>query len=382
MRGEGIGMTLKGQWIARYSGTNTGTSVLDLDEFENHFAGVGVAWDDNPAVPSSMVKVTTSSKSGTQHLKDVPVVAVDFNGNHLLPEALQQLRKATDVVMPSTVNIDLQLQGDSLSIGWKSSIGTSGAGVATASKTRAGMPSDLVPTAIRGWDGFKRRVKALEQKRYIFRGQEDHRWRLRTSFHRTGRADLTRYLAEDIQDLAKMFSALTQHAFNLSDPLHYASFINLAQHHGYPTPMLDWTWSPYVAAFFAFRSARANKGSKRKARIYKFDSIEWNKLYRASKIAPERPNVTMINALAFGNSRAIPQQSVSLISNVDDIESHISLVEGEQNKGYLEVFDLPASDRDIVMRELALMGTTAGALFPGLDGACESLRERNFLRQI
>jgi hypothetical protein len=243
-------MTLKGQWIARYTGSNTGTAVLDLDEYDRHFAGTGVAWDDNRALPSSMVKVVTPTKSAEHHLKDVPVVALDYNGNRLPPEALQQLQKTTGVVMPTTVDIDLQLNSDSLSMGWKSSIGTSGAGVATASKTRANLPSDIVPTAIKGWDGFKRKVNALEQKRYIFRGQEDNVWRLRSSFHRTGRADLDRYLVEDIQDLQKMFSALTQHTFNLSDPLHYAAFINLAQHHGYPTPMLDWTWSPYVAAFF------------------------------------------------------------------------------------------------------------------------------------
>lgn len=47
-------------------------------------------------------------------------------------------------------------------------------------------------------------------------------------------------------------------------------------------------------------------------------------------------------------------------------------------KKYLEAFDLAASDRDYIMKELALMGVTAGALFPGLDGACESLKERNF----
>jgi hypothetical protein len=88
--------------------------------------------------------------------------------------------------------------------------------------------------------------------------------------------------------------------------------------------------------------------------------------------------VTIINALAFGNARAIPQQSLSLTSNVDDIENHIALVEGERGERYLEVFDLPASDRNFIMKELALMGITAGALFPGLDGACESLRERNF----
>jgi hypothetical protein len=30
------------------------------------------------------------------------------------------------------------------------------------------------------------------------------------------------------------------------------------------------------------------------------------------------------------------------------------------------------------MKELALIGITAGSLFPGLDGACEELGERLF----
>jgi hypothetical protein len=31
-----------------------------------------------------------------------------------------------------------------------------------------------------------------------------------------------------------------------------------------------------------------------------------------------------------------------------------------------------------VMRELDLMGINAGSLFPGLDGACQQLKERFF----
>jgi hypothetical protein len=46
---------------------------------------------------------------------------------------------------------------------------------------------------------------------------------------------------------------------------------------------------------------------------------------------------------------------------------------------YLHIIDLPVNERQHVMQELSLMGITAGSLFPGLDGACEELRERFFL---
>jgi hypothetical protein len=48
------------------------------------------------------------------------------------------------------------------------------------------------------------------------------------------------------------------------------------------------------------------------------------------------------------------------------------------DKHYLAALDLPVTDRRKVVGELAYMGITAGSLFPGLDGTCEELRERNF----
>jgi hypothetical protein len=43
---------------------------------------------------------------------------------------------------------------------------------------------------------------------------------------------------------------------------------------------------------------------------------------------------------------------------------------GNAKSDFVEVED--------VMQDLALMGITAGALFPGLDGACLQLKERFF----
>ena len=73
----------------------------------------------------------------------------------------------------------------------------------------------------------------------------------------------------------------------------------------------------------------------------------------------------------------IPQQAASTVANVDDIESYIRSKEVNE-KQYLSAIDLPVRDREQVVRELGYMGITAGSLFPGLDGACEELRERQF----
>ena len=62
---------------------------------------------------------------------------------------------------------------------------------------------------------------------------------------------------------------------------------------------------------------------------------------------------------------------------MDDIESYIRYLE-TPDRQFLRIIDLPVNERPIIMRELSVMGITAGSLFPGLDGACEELRERLF----
>jgi hypothetical protein len=49
---------------------------------------------------------------------------------------------------------------------------------------------------------------------------------------------------------------------------------------------------------------------------------------------------------------------------------------------YLKAIDIPWRERSKVMRELRYMGITAGAMFPGLDGICEELKELNFDTEV
>jgi len=374
-------MGLSGQWVSRYAGSNSGTIVIDIDDMGDRYRGVACVWDDNSQFPSSLVRFITESKSNKHKLNNVRVVPMDTFGNIILPEAIEQATRTSGFRFPDVAEIEIDLKGASLSVTWNTSVQTNGATSASAPKTRGDAPSDLKRLPISSWDGFKQHVDRMPPKRFVFRGQENNKWRLRTSFHRTGRANLERFLVDDVKDLQRAFSAVTAFPFNLTDGTHYGAFLNLAQHHGYPTPMLDWTWSPYVAAFFAFRNIRlrAKGDGGRKVRIYKLNAHDWNlQLPRFDKVFPVQPHVSLLEPLAIGNVRAVPQQAISTITNVDDIESHIQMIEGNANKTFLEVIDLPVTARPRVMQDLALMGITAGSLFPGLDGACESLRERNF----
>ena len=140
-------MSLKGQWIGKYSGTNTGMGVIDLDEFDDHFSGTALAWDDNPTLSNSFVRIRTSSKSTTQHLTKLPLIPIDAVGNIVSPENVNRL-KLNNILMPATVDIDLRLHEDVLSIQWSSSIGTAGGATANATKTRGALPSELVTTRV------------------------------------------------------------------------------------------------------------------------------------------------------------------------------------------------------------------------------------------
>jgi hypothetical protein len=371
-------MSLGGQWIGKYQGTNQGTLVADFDEIDDHFEVIACAWDDNRALPSAVVSFSTPSRSTTQHLESLPLTPIAATGKALSGAELAALG-GRGIVIPQIATMDFLLTNTGeLWINWTTAIG--GNCSATVTRSKAASNSTLQPLEIETWREFKEYVSSLERNRFIYRGQSDSKWRLRSLFHRTGRANLQKFERIDVNLLHKHLSSLTKNRFELKDPTQNLAFLNLVQHHGYPTPLLDWTRSPYVGAFFAYRTVDVkNTSPDAKVRIFKLNGPEWNKINTtAIGLSPVPPSVVIMDALPLDNPRAIPQQALCAFTSVDDVESHIKNEELINRKKILEVIDLPVSARREVLNDLVLMGITAGALFPGIDGACEALREQNF----
>lgn len=367
---------MEGQWIGTAEGTNAGLVVVDLDHMGGYYSGHAYLFESEPNAPSTLAKLRTTEIQTRYNLENCKLDPLHPSSPVVLSRD-DLKRDFPEIEFPVSAGISLELTPEGLIGEWQTDIGTSGR--ATLLRSQADNPSNLKPLeTVSTWSKFKDFALDLPPRRYILRGQDCCK-RLRTSFHRTRRKDLVTYLTVDMPHAHHVLTARTRHLFNLLNPVENGAFLNLLQHHGYPTPLLDWSYSPFVAAFFAYRFRRSREPDDQTVRILCFDKEAWERDFQQiQSLAFARLHFSLMEALTIENSRAMPQQSVSSVTNLDDIESYILAQQEKTGTEYLRAIDLPFRERRKVMEELSLMGITAGSLFPGLDGACEELRGRYF----
>jgi hypothetical protein len=244
----------------------------------------------------------------------------------------------------------------------------------------------------------------------FYRGHTDATWKLETTLERYfgTKVAVTTYL-QQILDIKSQLETFTDQKWDMSDmienlkglekdnlenletdnpkfhnsviramlPASIIIYMQYLRHFGYPSPLLDWTYSPYIAAYFAFRDVTSKASA---VAIYEF-------LAASELWGPNYP-IKLIATHSQKNKRHYLQQSVYTVcfENAENeiyFGSHESpQVMGGAFEGHFgEVFTkyiIPTSERAKALHSLEAYNINAYSLM----GTEESLLETMFLREF
>lgn len=197
---------------------------------------------------------------------------------------------------------------------------------------------------------------------WLYRGQGDASLDLLPTIDRPGaveargsldRASYERWLLDKFKKRALPFVAPA--------PASDWEWLALARHHGLPTRLIDWTFHPLVALFFAVSSARATA-----------EAVLWR----------YRPDAEPVDVAAQPDPFAIEEVAVFEPSSVTAriaaqrsiLTAHPDPALGAAARGCAERRVIASSDFPRIRGELACLGVTPESVYPGLDGIAAALR--------
>jgi hypothetical protein len=257
------------------------------------------------------------------------------------------------------------------------------------------------------WDDFVAKAKFFGPD-WVFRGALATS-RLETTLERACRAwqiDLSR--AQTVEDrLIEDFRRHPQVGAQSPDSGDTLGWIALMQHHGAPTRLLDWTYSPFVAAYFAFTQllnrlmepdvttprpeaaiwaldtgwlrkrlkARGVLGGKKLKALEDYDRARDAASFR--RVFQQNPErfVYTANPLRLHERLSI-QQGVFLCPGDVSCSWMENLEALEPDASAIQRFAFDHSQLNHALTGLRHMNITARSLFPGLDGYARSMTTR------
>ena len=253
---------------------------------------------------------------------------------------------------------------------------------------------------------------------WCFRGQSDESWGLETALEREGKrcglppqgyADRERLMLREFHRRGHL------HGDRGPADANAVELLALVQHHGGSTRLLDFTYSFYVACFFALESAEhdaavwiVNLGALRRAIARKEGFKEWGGLIAFSDWSLARCTDVLGRATTDSgivlvdpyhmSERLAAQQGLFLfpLSIAASFEENLIAAldlpagcfadggtcdYGDDDSFGMEIFVpkvmkvvLPREIHHVAMKDLRQTNITAASLFPGLDGFARSLR--------
>lgn len=226
----------------------------------------------------------------------------------------------------------------------------------------------------------------------LFRGHSESEWKLDSTMERntTSAVSLSKYyfFAHSAKTKIETF---TESNWDIPTPPEYLEWLQAKdalsfnpfpgyeylaylRHHGFPSPFLDWSASPYIAQFFAFNSCTENANGHVSIFCFLERSNTW-KTWSGGE-----PGVHVFGPYARVHRRHILQQSQYSIcieyndeNNVFYANHHIVFDKSKEGQDTLWKFNVPKSERRVALKSLNKMNINSYSLFGTEDSLMETI---------
>jgi FRG domain len=208
---------------------------------------------------------------------------------------------------------------------------------------------------VKDWSDFLDKIDVVPTPQRMYRGVRKKSHEL---IPKVGRAEFKEhYSVRAEKSLLKIFKERA--VAHIGHPLSYpVEWLALAQHHGLPTRLLDWTYSPLVAAFFAVED---DNDEVTDWAVYACsipegkDEFNPFKIKRIEKYYPPHfsPRIPAQRALFTIHPR--PQEPMS------------------STRHKIRKIVIPGKLKRLFRMKLHVYGFNRESMFPGLDGCCQHL---------
>lgn len=246
---------------------------------------------------------------------------------------------------------------------------------------------------ISSWAQYRDLVDSDDFNSWGFRGHSDANWPLLSTlarYLRDNRVHPDAWRGQEAR-LLRLFKAKAHLYLEHVPPDDDAyQWLALMQHHGAPTRLLDITWSPYVALFFALERAtkdaavwaflepaisdRESVVIRGKEEIRPHDIAIWRPGNYENHYLPGNRAFVTIGKPKIMNRRLIAQSGSFIVPGIvgEPIESILGDYP-DPNKCLAKIILDTKAIRKTAMNRLYAMNITNASLFPDLEGLAKSL---------